>query len=50
MQIVTNNISSSAAVTGFSSEDPDAGAKQQRYAQYKVSGATERLSRSSRRR
>jgi ribonucleoside-diphosphate reductase alpha chain len=36
MQIVTNNISSSAAVTGFSSEDPDAGAKQQRYAQYKV--------------
>ncbi|HUF20291.1 MAG TPA: ribonucleoside-diphosphate reductase subunit alpha [Burkholderiales bacterium] len=35
MQIVTN-ISSSAAVTGFSSEDPDAGARQQRYAQYKV--------------
>ena len=35
MQIVTGT-SSSAAVTGFSSEDPDAGAKQQRYAQYKV--------------
>jgi ribonucleoside-diphosphate reductase alpha chain len=35
MQIVTNT-SSPAAVTGFSSEDPDAGAKQQRYAQYKV--------------
>jgi ribonucleoside-diphosphate reductase alpha chain len=35
MQIVTNT-SSPAAVTGFSSEDTDAGAKQQRYAQYKV--------------